>query len=75
MRNLRVKFQQLLRADPLLVGTVASQNADGTSTLTLPAGGTLRVQGTGVAVGLKAFSQGGRVQGEAPNLPVTEITI
>lgn len=75
MRNVRAQFDRLLPKDPLLVGTVTSHNADGTSSLTLPGGGTIRVQGQTVAVGDKAFIQSGRVQGEAPNLATYEITV
>ncbi len=41
---------------------------EGTSTLELPGGGSLRARGQGVAVGLKAFVQAGEVKGEAPDL-------
>jgi hypothetical protein len=72
-RNLYRQFLQLIPRDPLLVGQVTSHHSDGTSTLALPGGGTLRVRGQGVAVGLKAFVQAGEVKGEAPAL--TDVTV
>jgi len=75
-RNLWAKFVRLLPSSPLLVGTVQSHNSDGTSTIVLPDGNsTLRARGQGVAVNSKAFVKDGVVQGEAPNLPVTQIDI
>lgn len=75
MRNLARQFQELLPRQPLLVGTVTAHNADGTSTIELPAGGTLRVQGQSVEVNNKAFVQGGRIQGEAPDLPAYDVPV
>lgn len=73
--NLWQRFRELLPSDPLLIGTVLSHNADGTSTVELPGGGQLRVMGQGVAVAAKAFIQGGRIVEQAPDLPVTEIEV
>lgn len=72
-RNLYRQFLDLIPHDPLLVGEVTSHNSDGTSTLQLPGGGTLRARGQGVAVELKAFVQAGEVKGEAPDL--TDVTV
>jgi hypothetical protein len=60
---------------PLLVGTVAAHNADGTSTITLPGGGNIRARGQGVAIGEKAFIRAGLVEGPAPNLPVFQLDV
>lgn len=73
--NLWKTFKGLLPTDPLLVGTVASHNADGTSTVTLPGGGVLVALGQDVDVGLLAFVQTGRVQGVAPALTTETIEI
>lgn len=73
--NLWRRFQTLLPSDPLLVGEVVSHNADGTSTLQAPDGAYLRVRGQGVTVGLMAFVRGGRIEGEAPNLPDYEVDV
>lgn len=67
--NAWAKFRALLPADPLLVGEVIAHNDDGTSTIELPGNIPIRVQGQTVAVGLQAFAQGGRITGEAPDLP------
>lgn len=73
--NLYRRLAELLPQAPLLVGQVSSHNADGTSTVQLPGGGTLRVRGQGVAVGQKAFVRDGVVEGAAPNLSIVEIEI
>lgn len=75
MTNVWKRFQSLLPDDPLLVGEVAAHNADGTSTVTLPDGTTLRVRGQQVAVALNAFVRSGDVLGEAPALPIVMIEI
>lgn len=69
------KLEGLLPDDPLLVGDVTAQNADGTSTVQLPDNRVIRVRGQSVAVGLKAFVQGGEIRGQAPSLPVVAITV
>lgn len=75
MSNLWTQFSALLPGDPLLVGYVLAHNADGTSTVRLPGNHTLRVQGQSVAVGLNAFVQSGRVQSQAPALPLSEFAV
>lgn len=75
MSNLFTQFRRLLPSDPLLVGEVTAHNADGTSDLQLPGNQTIRVRGQGVAVGLKAFAQGGEIRGRAPDLPATTIFV
>lgn len=67
--NLYRQFQTLLPLEPLLLGTVEAHQDDGTSTITLLGGGTLKVSGVSVAIGAKAFIQGGRIVGPAPDLP------
>lgn len=73
--NLWRKFKELLPSDPLLAGAVASHNADGTSSITLPDGSLIRARGQGVAVGLMAFVRAGLVEGPAPTLPVEVIEV
>lgn len=68
MANLFAQFTKLIPTEPTLIGTVSSHNPDGTSTIVLPGGGIIRVRGTIVGVGLKAFVKAGEVVGEAPNL-------
>ena len=73
--NLYRRLLDVLPADPLLIGEVTAHNADGTSTVELPSGDTVRVRGQGVAIGDNAFVQAGQVQGEAPDLPVVSVEI
>ena len=75
MPNVWKQFQSLLPDDPLLIATVQAHNSDGTSTVQHPGGGSSRVRGQAVAVGNKAFVQGGQIQGQAPDLPVYEFEV
>lgn len=62
-------------APALLVGQVTAHNGDGTSTVDLPGGRTLRARGQSVAIGLQAFVRGGLIEGEAPSLPFVTIDV
>ena len=73
--NLWKRFQDLLPKEPLLVAQVTAHNADGTSTVQFPGGGTARVKGQTVTVGLSAYIQGGWVKGEAPELTLYEFEV
>ncbi len=73
--NLFRRLRELLPRDPLLVVTVTVHHPDGTSTVELLGGGTLRVRGIDVAVGLRAFVRGGAIEGEAPALPAVTIEV
>lgn len=73
--NLYKRFQGLIPTDPLRVGQVTSINSDGTSTVTLTGGGSIRARGDSVSVGQNAFVQGGEIRGEAPTLPIVVITV
>ncbi|ADE14188.1 conserved hypothetical protein [Nitrosococcus halophilus Nc 4] len=75
MTNPWKRLEQLLPNNPLLVGDVILHNGDGTSTITLPDGREIRVRGQSVAVGEKAFIQGGEIRSQAPNLTVVNITV
>ena len=68
MQNAWKRFQQLTQRPPMLAGEVIAQNADGTTTIETPAGGQVRVRGTGVSVGQKAWYRDGELLGEAPDL-------
>ncbi|MFM5495594.1 hypothetical protein ACET9I_03320 [Aeromonas veronii] len=73
--NLFKRFLELVPgADPLLVGTVTAVGTT-TTTLTVLAGGTVTVRGTGIVIGKKAFYRGGALAGEAPDLPTYEIEV
>jgi len=67
--NAYARLRALLPGKPLWVGEVLSHNDDGTSTIELPGGVTIRAQGQIVAIGDRAFVEGSRVTGEAPDLP------
>ena len=73
--NAWAQFRALLPTDPLLVGEVTAHNADGTSDVTLPGNIHIRVQGQTVGIGLQAFVQSGRIQGEAPDLPGFQVAV
>ena len=75
MANLWKQFQNLLPADPLLIASVTAHNADGTSTVQYPGGGTAIVRGQNVAVGNKAFIRSNQIQGPAPDLPLSEFEV
>lgn len=73
--NLWKQFQSLLPDERVLIGKVLEHNADGTSSVELPGARVIQVQGQTVAEGSNAFIQHGRVQGEAPDLPIVNIPI
>lgn len=74
--NVFTMFRKLLPSDALLVGEVTAHNADGTSTVDFPGATTgVRVRGTTVSVGGKAFCRGGEIVGEAPDLTAYEVTV
>lgn len=64
--NVYRRLLELLPADPLLIVSVVSHNADGTSTVEFPGGARMNVRGTSVAVGQSAFIRGGAIERQAP---------
>lgn len=75
MANIWKLFSDLIPEDPVLIGTVLTHTPDGYSTLATPGGGVVKAKGVSVAIGDKAFIQGGEVRGEAPDLPFYEVTV
>lgn len=73
--NLLQRFQGLVGAPPLQVGSVISHNAGGTSTVQLPGGGLLTARGQTVPVGQQAYVRDGVVEGPAPVLAITQIEV
>ncbi len=69
------KFRGLLPGNSLVIATVATHNADGTSTLTTLDGGTMRARGQVVPVAGLAFVRAGAVEGPAPVLPAFKLTV
>lgn len=72
--NTWARFRGLLPDRPLLVATIATVHGDGTATVTLPDGSPVRVRGTGTA-GDAVYIRDGRIEGEAPSLPYSNIPI
>ena len=71
-----VRFKQLLPSGQRTVGEVLSiSTATGTSLVELRGGIEIRVQGTDVAVGDKAFIVDGQITGTAPNLPQYDVEV
>lgn len=75
MANPWQQFRNLLPGSPLVVGTVSAHNADGSSTIDLPGGGSINAIGQTVAIGQKAFVRNGQVLGQAPDLPELMIEV
>lgn len=75
MANIWQMFSDLVPGSPTLIGTVLSYTTDGQSIVEMPGGGTVLAKGQGVGIGSKAFVQNGEIKGEAPSLPVYEVTV
>ncbi len=60
---------------PIAIIRYRAHNTDGTSSVTTVADGTMRLFGTSVAVGKKAFVKDGEIKGEAPNLTYYEFEV
>lgn len=70
------RLLDLLPADPLQIGDIGATWPDGTATVTLIGGGTLRVRNPqSLAVGARVFVQGGQITGAAPTLPVVTLEV
>lgn len=75
MSNSYRRLRTLTQTQPRTVATVTSHNPDGTSTVQLMGGAYITVLGQDVAVSSKAYIEGGRVVGQAADLPYIEIVI
>ena len=75
MSNSYRRLRTLTQSQPRTVATVTSHNADGTSTVQLNSGAYITVLGQDVDVSNKAYIEGGRIVGQAANLPFVEIEI
>lgn len=75
--NLWKQFESLLAGPPRLLGDVVTDHQDGTVTVQQLGGGLLRVAvgEQSVAEGARVFVRDGRLDGEAPALPMHEIEI
>ena len=74
MPNLWRQFQDLLPTSVTLIGTVVTTHADHTVSVQLLDGGLLRAAGI-AAEGTRVFVRDGRIEGEAPSLPLEVIDI
>lgn len=69
------QFSELFVTRKMLVGEIVSHNGDGTSTVDLIDGTTIRARGTSVTVGQKAFIRDGAVESQAPDLTVFNLPV
>ncbi len=74
MPNLWRQFQDLLPTSVTLIGTVVATHVDHTVSVQLLDGGLLRAAGI-AAEGTRVFVRDGRLEGEAPSLPLEVIDI
>jgi hypothetical protein len=75
MANPWAKLVSLLPKTPIGYGQCTAHNADESSTITLPDGGTLRVFGQSVAVGQYCYFQDGRIRSEASAMATYTVTV
>ncbi len=71
MANVWTKFKQLLPNNAQQIGVVDTVHTDGTTTVTLPTGDSLRVTGDTVPAGNSALIEGNKILTEVPTLPTT----
>jgi len=69
------QFQELIADQPTLTGTVTAHNADGTSTLSMTGGGTLRALGQTVAVSGRAYVKNQVIIGESQALTLFNLDV
>lgn len=75
MANVWTRFQELLPNRSQQIGEVATVHPDGTSTITLPTGATVRVIGDQVAAGNSALIEGNRIVAPVPTLPTLDAEV
>ena len=73
--NIFKRFQALLPATPLLVGTIAAVDVNGSCRVNTPGGGQMVVIGTGYTVGQQVFIKDRIIQGAAPSLTYHELEV
>ncbi len=74
MANLWQKFRALLPGSPILSGEVITDHSDGSYTVTLAGGGTIRVTGS-ANVGERVLIRDHLIIDKAPDLPGITIEI
>ncbi|MDP2548094.1 hypothetical protein [Oceanobacter sp. 4_MG-2023] len=75
MSNPWTRLSKLIAPGAKTIVTVTTVHTDGTSTVTLRSGDTLRVQGDTVSEGNAALIQQRRIIGKVPNLVHYEIEV
>ena len=74
--NLYLRLRALLPEAPVLSGTLTMAHDDGTATVTMPDGGSLRVRNPVLAaVSAPVYVQGDAIIDTAPDLPYVHIEI
>lgn len=73
--NIWKRFEALIKPEAMAIVTILALHADGTCTAEAMGGGTIRLRGTSVPVGEKAFAAGGEIRGPAPNLTYYELEV
>lgn len=74
MNNPLARLRALLKPEAVQAGDVAAIHADGTRTVTLTGGGTLRVTGS-AAVGERVLVRGGRIEAVTGALNTVELEV
>ncbi len=75
MSNPWSDYAKLLAPGARTIVTVSVVNSDGSSTVTLRTGETVRVAGDSVSAGQKAIIQDGRILKRAPDLPFQTVEV
>ena len=73
--NIWKNFEGLLPKPGRIIGTIASHNSNGTSTILLRDGTTMTAKGLEVDVGKKVLIAGSNIEQEVPNLPVYDAQV
>ena len=69
------QFNELIAPGAKAIVTVELVNGDGTVTVSLASGASIKVSGDNVSVGDKVIIQAERIIGKAPALPVVRIVV
>jgi hypothetical protein len=72
--NQLAKFRRLMPLDPLLVGNVETNHGDGTCTVILTGGGSVRVRGSNTS-GQAVYVRSGAIESTAPSLSAVDVEI
>jgi len=73
--NVFKKLKALISDTTTDVGTITANNFDGSYTVDLQDGGTVKAYGTGFSVGNRVFINNGRITSQAPAFTAVEIDV